>query len=441
MVTKRLPNGYQNICNRGKLIWFLGLWQLAIPQCRYILEETISNKSVIQSLESRWTIGQLHYECPSTTYISRSCINAKHQEHGRVSMVVIAVSCNNIKGTEQTTWSIMVNLCWYKFDGSSVMQPKDASFVARFDSQWIPIGDTCYQTFAPHGNISAPVFACTLAMAGPWCSHLSAGDIWRWLRGWETRRGKVQSNALRIDSWRGLRTYVVGTGIVAWWHPGSIAKGLGTDLNHGFVCLFQPGLLYHRGQAGRSHHQQCVAMFAADFHLAHQPYAGLGTSNCAEVAGHSAVLSRWCFLGLLRPRCGESRGGWECAVGPQLSWHLSLCDLCQDCFGTISPPDSHSLGHDVCKCDDGHFSRKSQQLLRLHSLHMSTHGHTRLHLRKLPGFMFSLVGASDCRSSPGILDHLPKHLSLFPTHLGQSLRPSWLHSGIHCPAAFHQYPS
>ena len=44
--------------------------------------------------------------------------------------------------------------------------------------------------------------------------------------------------------------------------------------------------------------------------------------------------------------------------------------------------------------------------------------------------MFSLVGASDCRSSPGILDHLPKHLSLFPTHLGQSLRPSWLHSGI-----------
>jgi len=105
------------------------------------------------------------------------------------------------------------------------------------------------------------------------------------------------------------------------------------------------------------------------------------------------------------------------------------------------PPDSHSLGHDVCKCDDGHFSRKSQQLMRLHSFHMSTHGHTRLHLWKLPGFMFSLVGASDCRSSPGILDHLPKHLSLFPTHLGQSLRPSWLHSGIHCPAAIHQYPS
>ena len=74
-------HGYHNICNRGKLIWLLGLWQLAIRQCRYILEETIS------SLESRWTIGQLHYECPSTTYISRSCINAKHQEHGRVSMV------------------------------------------------------------------------------------------------------------------------------------------------------------------------------------------------------------------------------------------------------------------------------------------------------------------------------------------------------------------
>ena len=80
-------HGYHNICNRGKLIWLLGLWQLAIRLCRYILEETISNKSVIQSLESRWTIGQLHYECPSTTYISRSCINAKHQEHGRVSMV------------------------------------------------------------------------------------------------------------------------------------------------------------------------------------------------------------------------------------------------------------------------------------------------------------------------------------------------------------------
>ena len=51
-------HGDQNICNRNVLIVLLGLWQLAIRPV---------TRSAIQSLEFRWTIGRLHYECPLTT--------------------------------------------------------------------------------------------------------------------------------------------------------------------------------------------------------------------------------------------------------------------------------------------------------------------------------------------------------------------------------------